>query len=76
MSSPRTAPALARPHQAEHGLDQRGLAHAVAPHEADGLALAHGEIDAVQDVADAVEGVQAAALRATDQSWSISSPPR
>ena len=51
--------ALAWPHQAEHGFQQRGLAHAVAAHQADGLAAMHGEVDAMQDVADAVEAVQA-----------------
>jgi hypothetical protein len=51
--------ALLRPHQAEHGFQQRGLAHAVAAHQAERLAARDGEVDAVQDVADAVEAVQA-----------------
>ena len=50
------------PLQARKQLQQRGLAHAVAPHEADRLALAHGEVNAAQDVAGAVVGVQALGL--------------
>ncbi|MCY1376143.1 hypothetical protein D9M69_636130 [compost metagenome] len=47
---------------AHERLEQGGLAHAVAAHQADGLALADGEVHAAQDVAGAVVGVQARGL--------------
>ena len=40
------------------GLEQRGLADAVAAEHADHLARAHGEVDALHDVAGAVMSVQ------------------
>ena len=49
--------AMARTHHAQHALDERGLAHAVAPHQGNALAFADMEVDAVQDVAGTVVGV-------------------
>ena len=49
--------AVARPHQAHDGLQRRALADAVAAEEADHLAGADLERDAVQDMALAVIGV-------------------
>ena len=40
------------------GLEQRGLADAVAAEHADHLARTHGEVDALHDVAGAVMSVQ------------------
>ena len=54
--------ALARRRQAHQAAQRRGLAGAVAAEQRDDLALAHLEADAVQDVALAVEGVQAFGL--------------
>ena len=51
--------ALARPHQAHDGLERRRLADAVAAEQADDLAGADLQRDAMQDVALAVIGVQA-----------------
>ena len=49
--------AVARLHQAHDGLERRAFADAVAAEQADHLAGADGERDAVQDVALAVIGV-------------------
>jgi predicted lipoprotein len=57
MSRPMIAPAAARLDQAHEALEQRALAHAVAPHQADRLAARDLEIDAAQDVAGAVVAV-------------------
>ena len=51
--------AALRRHDAHDGLEQGAFAHAVAAHEADGFATGHGKVDATQDVAGAVIGVQA-----------------
>ena len=51
---------LAPRHQAHDRLHRRGLAGAVAAEQGHHLALAHVEVDAVQNVALAVPGVQAA----------------
>ncbi len=51
--------ACARRHDAHDGFEQGAFAHAIAPHEANGLAALHGEINAAQDVALAVIGVDA-----------------
>src|SRR5437899_7790392 len=42
----------------EHAANQRALAYPVAPHEPDRLAAADAEVDAVQNVAGAIIGVQ------------------
>ena len=44
--------AVALRHVAEQGADQRALAHAVAPEQADGLAARDVQVDAVQHVAE------------------------
>ena len=49
-----------RRHQAHDRLAGGGAADAVAAEQADDLAVADAEIDALQDVALAVEGVQVA----------------
>src|SRR5262249_39957187 len=54
--------ALPRPHQPNERADQRGLAHAVAAHEADGLAGADAERYAAKYVAQAVVGVEPSPL--------------
>ena len=51
--------AVARRGQPDQAPQGRGLAGAVAAKQGDDLALAHFEADAVQDVALAVEGVEA-----------------
>ncbi len=55
-SKPDLAAAGAQP--AGDGLEQRGLADAVAAEHADHLARAHREVDALHDVAGAVMSVQ------------------
>ena len=54
--------AFARRGQADEAAQGRGLAGAVAAQQGDDLALAHLEADAMQDMALAVEGVQAFGL--------------
>ncbi|MCY1306812.1 hypothetical protein D9M70_566950 [compost metagenome] len=49
----------ARAHEAEDRIDRRRLAHAVAAHERDDLALPHIEIDAEERLRCAVEGFEA-----------------
>ena len=44
-------------HQAHDALEQGAFAHAVAPHEANGFPAGDLEVNATQDVAGAVEGV-------------------
>src|SRR5205085_6524742 len=57
-------------HHAHDGLGGGGAAGAVASQQGDDLALAHVELDAVQDMALAVPGVQV--VRAQDH---LSAPP-
>ena len=54
--------AVPRLDESQHAADERALAHAVASHEADGLAAIDAEIDAVKHMAGSVIRVQLARL--------------
>ena len=51
--------ACARFDQAHDAFEQGAFAHTVAPHQTDGFGAGHGEVNAAQDVAGAVVGVNA-----------------
>src|SRR6185369_10538881 len=59
LDSPETDGARALPDHAHDRLERRGLAGAVAPEQRYHLALAHLEVDAVQDMRLSVPGVEA-----------------
>ncbi len=54
---------LSGPHDAGNGAQRRGLAHTVAAEDGDGLALGDRQVDAVENMAFAVPGIQPAHIK-------------